>query len=171
MEKSCSQIESMRHSFEAILFEYVPSCLYYRERQSCSLCGYMSFVAGLQSVCHSMLSYAMLQKHQHTDYSTIQSDFRTQSSVPLHCLSPWEVYSCKPHIALVEQLEKNAQYHLNHPKWDFSSQIYMAQGKVEHWHLFCKLGLYRQTELNDSACHNSQLHFIFQDALRLNPLS
>lgn len=72
-------------------------------------------------------------------------------------------------LALVEQLEKNAQYHLNHPKWDFSSQIYMAQSKVEHWHLFCKLGLYRQTELNDSACHNSQLRFIFQDALRLNP--
>lgn len=47
----------------------------------------------------------------------------------------------------------------------------MAQSKVEHWRLFCKLGVYRQAELDDSACHNSQFHFIFQDALRLNPIS
>lgn len=41
-------------------------------------------------------------------YSTIQRDFRTRSALPLHCLFPWEVYSCKPHIALLEQLEANA---------------------------------------------------------------
>lgn len=170
-ERVGSQIESMRHGFEAILFQDVPPSLYYRERQSRSLYGFMSLLAGFQSVCHAMLSSAMLQKHQHTDYSTIQRDFRTRSALPLHCLFPWEVYSCKPHIALLEQLEVNSQYHLNHLKWDFSSHIYMAQSKVEHRRLFCKLGLYRQPELDDSACHNSQLHFIFQDALRLNPLS
>lgn len=86
-------------------------------------------------------------------------------------ISMGSIYSYKPHIALSDQLEKNAQYHLNHLKWDFSSQIYMAKSKVEHWQLFCKLGLYRQPKLDDTACHNSQLHFIFQDALRLNPLS
>lgn len=77
----------------------------------------------------------------------------------------------KLHIALLDQIERNSQYHLNHLTWDFSSQIYTAQNKVEHWQLFFKLGLYRQPECDDSACCNSQLHFIFQDALRLNPLS
>lgn len=64
-----------------------------------------------------------------------------QLSLLQHCLFPWEVYSYKPHIALLDGLEKNAQYHLNHLKWDFSSQIYMAQSEVEHRQLFCKLGL------------------------------
>ena len=49
MEKTCSQIEFMRHDFEAILFEYALLFLYYPERQSCSVYGYMSSLAGLQT--------------------------------------------------------------------------------------------------------------------------
>lgn len=140
------------------------SPLYHRKRQLCSLHGYMSSVAGLQM--YATLCQAMLYDRNISILIIVPFTVISKQSLLLHPIySHGKYIHIKPHIALLEKewkkLEKNAQYHLSHLKWDFFSQIYIEQSKVEHWQLLCKLGLYRQPKLDDSATtiHNCILFF------------
>ena len=111
---------------------YLFLSLYYRERQSCSLCGCKSLGAGLQA--HATLGQATLCYRNISILIIVPLGANSECS-QLCCYTAYfhgKYIHIKPHIALFDQLEKNAQYHLNHLKCDFSSQICTAQSKVEH---------------------------------------
>lgn len=128
------------------------------------------FSSRITSICRTTPSHAVTETLAYWLQNRSEGFQNAVISAAMLLISMGSIYSYKPHIALSDQLEKNAQYHLNHLKWDFSSQIYMAKSKVEHWQLFCKLGLYRQPKLDDSACHNSTVAFYFSRCSKIKSL-